>query len=200
MPACDLGLQKHLFRYSLKIPACMIIFKILFSQKHCTLYLYSNGHIWIPIYEFEICVSVKKHANRTPTFGNGFGIQKRLQKAVQVSSILPWTSQGKNICFTELFVTILKRVVKWAKNNLLQHVPAFVFILKWKKKTSLHFEIISFINIYKNSPIKGWGGLSKMSNKMSKMSIIELSRLGQDLFDFSGLTWAHPLTYPSTHR
>ena len=38
--------------------------------------------------------------------------QKRLQKAVQVSSILPWTSKGKNICFTELFVTILKRVVK----------------------------------------------------------------------------------------
>ena len=52
----------------------------------------------------------------------------------------------------------------------------------------------------KNSPIKGWGGLSKMSNKMSKMSIIELSRSGQDLFDFSGLTWAHPLTHPSTHR
>ena len=63
----------------------MIIFKILFSQKHCTLYFYSNGHVWIPIYEYEICVSVKKHANRTPTFGNGFGIQKRLQKAVQVS-------------------------------------------------------------------------------------------------------------------
>ena len=40
----------------------------------------------------------------------------------------------------------------------------------------------------KISPIKGWGGLSKMSDKMSKMSIIELSRLGQDLFDFSGLT------------
>ena len=53
---------------------------------------------------------------------------------------------------------------------------------------------------HKNSPIKGWGGLSKMSNKMSKMSTIELSRLGQDLFDFSGLTWAHPLTHPSTHR
>ena len=82
------------------MPACMIIFKILFSQKHCTFYLYSNGHVLIPIYEFEICVSVKKHANRTPTFGNGFGIQKRLQKAVQVSSILPWTSHGKNICFT----------------------------------------------------------------------------------------------------
>ena len=62
----------------------MIIFKILFSQKHCTLYLYSNGHVWIPIYEFEICVSVKKHANSTPTFGNSSGIQKRLQKAVQV--------------------------------------------------------------------------------------------------------------------
>ena len=59
----------------------MIIFKILFSQKHCTLYLYSNGHIWKPIYEFEIYASVKKHAKRTPTFGNGSGIQKILQKA-----------------------------------------------------------------------------------------------------------------------
>ena len=154
MPTCALGLQEHLFRYSLKMPACMIIFKILFSQKHCTLYLYSNGHVWIPIYEFEICVSVKKHANRTPTFGNGFGIQKRLQKVVQVWSILPWTSHGNNICFTEIFVTILKRVVKWAKNNLLQHVPAFVFILKWEKKTSSHFEIISFINIYNKNPPK----------------------------------------------
>ena len=65
----------------------MIIFKILFSQKHCILYLYSNGHIWIPIYEFEIYASVKKHANRTPTFGNGSGIQKILRKAVQVSPL-----------------------------------------------------------------------------------------------------------------
>ena len=32
------------------------------------------------------------------------------------------------------------------------------------------------------------------------MSIIELSQLGQDLFDFSDLTWAHPLTHPTTHR
>ena len=133
------------------MPACMIIFKILFSQKHCTLYLYSNGHVWIPIYEFEICVSVKKHANRRPTFGNGFGIQKRLQKAVQVSSILPWTSHGKNICFMELFVIILTRLVKCAKNNLLQHVP-IIYILKWEKKTSLHFKIISFINIYNKTP------------------------------------------------
>ena len=62
----------------------MVIFKILFSQKHCTLYLYSNGHVWIPIYEFAICASVKTHANRTPTFGNGFGIQKILQKVVQL--------------------------------------------------------------------------------------------------------------------
>ena len=35
---------------------------------------------------------------------------------------------------------------------------------------------------------------------MSKISIIELSRLGQDLFDFTDLTWAHPLTHPSSHR
>ena len=95
----------------------MIIFKVLFSQIHCSLYLYSNGHVWIPIYEFEICVSVKKHTNRTPTFGNGFGIQERLQKAVQVSSILPWTSHGKNICFTGLFVTILKKGGKMSQKQ-----------------------------------------------------------------------------------
>ena len=32
------------------------------------------------------------------------------------------------------------------------------------------------------------------------MSIIELSQIGQDLFDFSDLTWGHPLTHSSTHR
>ena len=33
-----------------------------------------------------------------------------------------------------------------------------------------------------------------------KMSIIELSRIGQDLFDFSDLTSGRPLTHSSTHR
>ena len=66
------------------------------------------------------------------------------------------------------------------------------------KKACWKFQYV--LKTVKNSPIKGWGGLSKMSNKMSKMSIIELSQLGQDLFDFSGLTWAHPLTHPSAHR
>ena len=55
--------------------------------------------------------------------------------------------------------------------------------------------IVNFV--VKNSPIKGWGGLSK---NVQKMSIIEISQSGQDLFDFSDLTWAHPLTHPSTHR
>ena len=164
------GLQKHLFRYSLKMPACMIIFKIFFIQKHCTLYLYSNGHVWIPIYEFEICVSVKKHANRTPTFGNGFGKQKRLQKAVQVSSILPWTSHGNNICFTEIFVTILKRVVKWAKNNLLQHVPAFAFILKWEKKTiSKSYNLLIF-TIKPPKRMKWWWKRNLALNNKMRMN------------------------------
>ena len=35
-----------------------------------------------------------------------------------------------------------------------------------------------------------------MSNKMSKMSIIELSRLGQDLFDFSGFDMSPPINPP----
>ena len=34
---------------------------------------------------------------------------------------------------------------------------------------------------------------------MSKMSVIELSQLSQDLFDFSDLTSGHPLTHPLTH-
>ena len=33
-----LFLQKHLFWYSLKMPAYMIIIQILFNQKCCTLY------------------------------------------------------------------------------------------------------------------------------------------------------------------
>ena len=50
-------------------------------------------------------------------------------------------------------------------------------------------DLDSFMNnvflVPKNSPIKGLGGLSKISKKMS---IIELSRIGQNLFDFSDLT------------
>ena len=92
----------------------MIIFQILFSQKtvHCTnIQMVMSGYQFMNL-QLSNCASVKKHANRTPTFGNSSGIQKRLQKVVQVSSIFPWTSHGNNICFTELFVTILKRVVK----------------------------------------------------------------------------------------
>ena len=140
-----LGLQKHLFRYSLKMPTCMIIFKIPFSQKHCTLYLYSNGHVWIPIYEFEICVSVKKHDNRTPTFGNSFGIQmKRLQKAVQVSP-LDWIR--KQYLFYGTFCNHPENGGKMSQKqsaSACTHILV-VFILKWEKKTSSHLEIISFI-------------------------------------------------------
>ena len=50
------------------------------------------------------------------------------------------------------------------------------------------------MKVLKNSPIRGWRDLSKNVQKMSKMSIIELSWSGQDLFDFSDFTWAHPLT------
>ena len=39
-------------------------------------------------------------------------------------------------------------------------------------------------NHRKNSPIKGWGGLSKNVQKMSKTSIIVLSQLGQDWFNW----------------
>ena len=36
----------------------------------------------------------------------------------------------------------------------------------------------------KKIPLKGWGGLSKNVQKMSKPSIIESSQLGQDWFNF----------------
>ena len=75
--------------------------------------------------------------------------------------------------------------------------------MRWKRNLAFNNDdgkktvqkTIYIKKIIKNSPIKGWGGLSKLSNKMSKMSMIELSWLGQDLFDFSGLTWANPLTH-----
>ena len=74
----------------------------------------------------------------------------------------------------------------------------FKNILKYLKEMKKHVsKLILHKNIIKNNPIKGWGGLSKMSKKMS---IIELSWIGQDLFDFSDLTWGHPLTHSSTHR
>ena len=48
-----------------------------------------------------------------------------------------------------------------------------------------------------NSPIKGWGGLSKNVQKMSKASIIELSQLGQDWFNFKWFNITHTSTLPS---
>ena len=51
----------------------------------------------------------------------------------------------------------------------------------------------------KNSPIRGLKWFKLNVQRMSKMSVIELSQLGQDLFDFSDLTSGHPLTHPLTH-
>ena len=44
--------EAQLFLDSL-MPTFMII-QILFNQKHCTLYYFSKGHVWIAIYEFAI--------------------------------------------------------------------------------------------------------------------------------------------------
>ena len=47
-------------------------------------------------------------------------------------------------------------IEKWAKTNCIittYHILV-AFILKWEKKTSSHFEIISFINIYNKNPPK----------------------------------------------
>ena len=101
----------------------------------------------------------------------------------------------------------------WTLNRNVNMAPSL------KREKSSHFvdDWISGIRNNENSPIRGWGGLSKMSQKKSKMSIIELSQLGQDLFDFSDLkclqtksnyidkfkfykishlTWPHPFTHP----
>ena len=67
---------------------------------------------------------------------------------------------------------ILKRLCCVGDNRFSLYIIVWLTIMN----TSVHM---------KNSPIRGWGGLSKMSKKMS---IIELSRLGPDLFDFSDLT------------
>ena len=76
--------------------------------------------------------------------------------------------------------------------------PSFSTHIVWAYINSTIFYICWDPWLRKNSPIRGWGGLSKMS-KMSKKSVIELSQLGQDLFDFSDLTSGHPLTHPLTH-
>ena len=54
---------------------------------------------------------------------------------------------------------------------------------QYKDKVLKCHEITQLVN-GKNSPIKGWGGFSKNVQKMSKTSIIELSQLGQDWFNF----------------
>ena len=55
-----------------------------FQSKTLYIVLIFKWSCWIPIYEFAICASVKKHANRTPTFGKGCAVQKILQKVVQL--------------------------------------------------------------------------------------------------------------------
>ena len=78
------------------------------------------------------------------------------------------------------------------------HTPGNLDMPKTRKVSGGNrIKTLPKLRVSKNSPIKGWGGLSKMSKKMS---IIELSQIGQDLFDFSDLTWGHPLTHSSTHR
>ena len=139
-----LGLQKHLFRYSLKMPACMIIFKILFRQKHCTLYLYSMVMSRYQFMNLKFLYLSKKHANRTPTFGNSSGIQKRLQKAVRVRPwfLLAGLAKERISVLQKYFVTILKRVVKWAKNINFSMYPHSYSFWNRKRKQSSHFEII----------------------------------------------------------
>ena len=72
------------------------------------------------------------------------------------------------------------------------------FIKHQKNTMNLYKKLIPW-KYMKNSPIRGWGGLSKMSQKVQNVHNW-LSQLGQDLFDFSDLTWAHQLSHPSTHR
>ena len=55
-----------------------------FQSKTLYIVLIFKWSCSIPIYEFAICASVKKHANRTPTFGKGYAVQKILQKVVQL--------------------------------------------------------------------------------------------------------------------
>ena len=64
-----------------------------------------------------------------------------------------WTSQGNNICITEL----CNHPEKGGQMNKKQSASPctcilVTFILKWEKKTSLHLEIISFI--YPKNPKK----------------------------------------------
>ena len=84
-------------------------------------------------------------------------------------------------------MTIFKvSYMKWELAQMDRHWTVNTKVLVGKPFAEINLPFT--MKQYKNSPIRGRGGLSKMSKKMSKMSIIELSRLGQDLFDFSDLT------------
>ena len=72
-------------------------------------------------------------------------------------------------------------------SNGLDSYIASSFLNHQSAGNSDHLVHLHYFKI-KNSPIKGWGGLSKNVQNMSKMSIIEISQLGQDLFYFSDLT------------
>ena len=68
--------------------------------------------------------------------------------------------------------------------TLLKQYLIFEFLSKYMTMLERDLDI-KWNNItgLKNSPVKGWGGLSKNVQKMSKISRIELSQLGHNLFN-----------------
>ena len=86
----------------------MIIFKILFSQKtvHCT-----NIQMVMSGYQFMNLQFVHLSKNM-PTEHQHLVMVLAYRKDCRRQFKYQVSCHGNNICFTELFVTILKRVVK----------------------------------------------------------------------------------------
>ena len=92
-------LQKHLFWYSLKMPACMIIFQNLFSKKHCTC---TNIQMVMSGYHFVNLKFVHLSKNMPTEHQHLITVLAYRKYCGRRFKYHPWTSQGNNICITEL--------------------------------------------------------------------------------------------------
>ena len=145
------------------MPAFMII-QNLFNQKCCTFHQYSNGHVWIPIYEFAICASIINIPTEHQLLVKVLAYRKYHRRQFKYAPDQP----SKQFLRYGISLTTLKRVVKWGKDSCTvieksasSHTSILVaFILKYKKKTSSHVEMYQFI--YKKNKKKKW---NKMKTK-----------------------------------
>ena len=93
----------------------------------------------------------KKSPNRTPTFGNGSGIQKNTAEG---GSTITLGLAKETISVLRNFCNHPEKGGQMNQKQCASPCTCILvpFILKWEKKTSSHLEIISFI--YPKNPKK----------------------------------------------